>query len=119
MRPILATFVVSLKTRRRSVRNYETKDGTKAAGHQYKSMPSRQKSTLTNTVSRVFAIPKSFTLALMTEMAVDQAPKKRSKCQHLNSAVARMAFQKVEPNDLLCVKGSGKEGPLVADTMEN
>lgn len=78
-----------------------------------------KKGILTNTVSRVFAIPKSFTLALTTEMAVDQAPKKRSKCQHLNSAVARMAFQKVELNDLSCLKGSGKEGPLVADTMKN
>lgn len=31
--PILATFVVSLETRRRSIRNYETEDGTNAAGH--------------------------------------------------------------------------------------
>lgn len=33
LRPILATFVVSLETRRRSIRNYETEDGTDAAGH--------------------------------------------------------------------------------------
>jgi hypothetical protein len=33
LRPILATFVVSLETRRRSIRNYETEDGTNAVGH--------------------------------------------------------------------------------------
>jgi len=32
LRPILATFVVSLETRRRSIRNYKTEDGTNAAG---------------------------------------------------------------------------------------
>jgi hypothetical protein len=34
--PILATFVISLETRRRSIRNYETEDGTNAAGHKIK-----------------------------------------------------------------------------------
>ncbi len=33
LRPIPATFVVSLETRRRPIRNYETEDGTNAAGH--------------------------------------------------------------------------------------
>lgn len=55
----------------------------------------------------------------MTETTVAQAPKKMSVCQHRKSAVAKMAFQKVEPNDLSCVKGSGKEGPLALDAMEN
>jgi hypothetical protein len=63
---------------------------------------------VTNTVSKVLAIPRSFILWLMTEIAVDQAPKKMRICQDLNSAVARIAFQKVEVNDLSCLKGSGK-----------
>ncbi len=33
LRPILATFVVSLETRRRSIENHETEDGTDAACH--------------------------------------------------------------------------------------
>jgi hypothetical protein len=70
-------------------------------------------------VSRVLETPRSFVVWLMTEMRVDQAAKKMSMCQHRKSAVARMAFQKVELNDLSCVNGSGKEGPLVADAMEN
>jgi hypothetical protein len=53
----------------------------------------------------------------MTAIAVDQAPKKTRICQHLNSAVARIAFKSVEENDLSCVKGSGKEGPLATDAM--
>jgi hypothetical protein len=72
---------------------------------------------VTNTVSRVLEKPKSFTLWLMTAIAVDQAPKKTRICQHLNSAVARIAFKSVEENDLSCVKGSGKEGPLATDAM--
>jgi hypothetical protein len=67
-----------------------------------------KKSIVTNTVSRVLAIPKFFILWLMTEIAVDQAPKKMRICQHLNSAVARSAFQNVEESDLSCLKGSGK-----------
>ena len=63
---------------------------------------------MTNTVSKVLAIPKSFTVWLMTEIAVDQMPKRIRICQHRNSAVARMAFQKFEENDLSCLKGSGK-----------
>ena len=59
-------------------------------------------------VSKVLAIPKSFMVLLMTEMTVDQAPKKMRICQHLNSAVARMAFQNVELNGLPCLKGSGE-----------
>jgi hypothetical protein len=55
----------------------------------------------------------------MTEMVVDQAAKNMSICQHRKSAVARMAFQKVELNDLSCVEWPGKKGPLVADAMEN
>ena len=72
---------------------------------QGKSLPLRQKSILTNTVSRVFDIPRSFVVWLMTDMVVDQAVKKMSMCQHRKSVVARMAFQKVELNDLSCVKG--------------
>jgi hypothetical protein len=71
------------------------------------------------TVSKVLAMPKSFILWLMTEIAVDQAPKKIRRCQHRNNAVARIAFQKVEANDLSCLKGSGKEGPLASDAMED
>ncbi len=69
---------------------------------------SSRQSILTNTVSKVLAIPKSFTVWLMTEIAVDQMPKRIRICQHRNSAVARMAFQKFEENDLSCLKGSGK-----------
>jgi hypothetical protein len=119
LRPIPPSLVVPLETRRRSVRNNKTKNGTKTTCRNISHMSSRQKSILTNTVSRVLAIPKLWVVALMTEMAVDQAPKKISICQHLKSAVARIACQKVELNDLSCLKGSGKEGPLVADTMEN
>ena len=67
-----------------------------------------RESIVTNTVSRVLAMPKSFTLWLMTEIAVDQAPNKMMICQHLKSVVARIAFQNVEMNDLSCLKGSGK-----------
>lgn len=66
----------------------------------------KKKDISTDTVSRVLGIPKSFTLSLITQMAVDQAPKKMSMCQHLNSAVARRARKKV----LSWAKGSGKEG---------
>ena len=69
-------------------------------------------------MSRVLETPRSFVVWLMTEMRVDQAAKKMSMCQHRKSAVARMAFQKVEPNDLSCRTWSGKEGSLVADAME-
>jgi hypothetical protein len=73
-----------------------------------KSKLPRQKSIVTNTVSKVLAIPKLFILWLTTEIRLDQAPKKMRRCQHLNSAVARIAFIKVEVNDLSCLKGSGK-----------
>jgi len=43
LRPILATFVVPLETRRRSIRNYETEDGTNAAGHKINQSHPRQK----------------------------------------------------------------------------
>jgi len=79
---------------------------------------STQNRVPTNTVSRVLEIPKFLVVWLMTEMIVDQAPKKISMCQHLKSAVARMACQKV-PNPLSWLKGSGNGGPPVADCMEN
>lgn len=62
LRPILATFVVSLETRRRSIRNDETEDGTNAAGHKISQSYREKKSILTNTVSKVLAIPKLFIL---------------------------------------------------------
>jgi hypothetical protein len=66
LRPILATFVVSLETRRRSIRNYETEDGTNAAGHKInQSHRDKKKSIVTNTVSKVLAIPKFLILWLM------------------------------------------------------
>jgi len=120
LRPVPPSLVVSLETRRRSVRNNKTEDGTKTARRRISQCYHQdKKNILTNTVSRVLDIPKLWVVWLMTEMAVDQAPKKMSICQHLKSAVARIAFQKVELNDLSFLKGSGKEGPLVADTMEN
>jgi hypothetical protein len=62
---------------------------------------------------------KFFTLSLMTEMAVDQAAKKIRMCQHLKSAVARIACQKVELKLLSRLKGSGKVGELAARCMAN
>jgi len=94
LRPILATLIVSLKAGGSSVRNDKTEYGTKAAGCKNKSM-STQKRVPTNTVSRVLEIPKFLVVWLMTEMTVDQALKKIRMCQHLKSAVARMACQKV------------------------
>ena len=70
-------------------------------------------------MSRVLEIAKLLVVWLMTETRVDQAPKKISMCQHLKSAVAKMACQKVAANPLSWLKGSGNEGPPVADCMEN
>ena len=119
LRPIPPSLIVPLETRRCSVRNYKTEHGTKAADHKVSRSHQDKKSMLTNTVSSVLDIPKFFVVWLMTEMVVDQAAKNMSMCQHRKSAVARMAFQKVEPNDLSCRTWSGKEGSLVADAMEN
>jgi hypothetical protein len=70
-------------------------------------------------VRRELEIPKFFTFALITQIVVDQAPKKRSIYQHLNSAVASIACKKFEPNALSWVKGSEKEGPAIADSAKD
>ena len=45
--------------------------------------------------------------ALMHDMVVDQPPKKMRMCQHLKSAVARMAFMSVGQNLRGAANGSG------------
>ncbi len=66
-------------------------------------------------------MPKSFVVWLITQIAVDQAPKKRSRCQHRQSAVARRACDKVLPSEFSWLKGSGKDedGLIAAVSMEN
>jgi hypothetical protein len=95
LRPIPPTLVVSFEAGRRSVRNDKTENGTKAAGGENasKSIDLRER-VPTNTVRRVLEIPRFFVVWLMTEMTVDQAAKKIRMCQHLKSAVARIACQK-------------------------
>jgi hypothetical protein len=97
LRPIPPTLVVSFEAGRSSVRNDKTENGTEAAGgsqNASKSIDLGERDP-TNTVRRVLEIPKFFVVWLMTEMMVDQAAKKIRMCQHLKSAVARIACAKV------------------------
>jgi len=64
-------------------------------------------------------MPRFFVVWLITEIAVAQTPKKRSRCQHRKRAVARIACQKVGPNALSWMKGSGKKGPVGVDSIED
>ena len=118
MRPVLSALIVPLKTRGCPVRNHKAENGTKAAGHAM-SQKSGQAVIATDTVSRELEIPKFFIFALMTQIAVDQAPTRTSIYQHLNSAVASSAWKKVGPNALSWAKGSGKEGPAIANSAKD
>jgi hypothetical protein len=120
LRPIPPTLIVSFEAGCSSIRNDKTENGTKAAGGENtsKSIDLRER-VPTNTVRRVLEIPRFFVVWLMTETVVDQAAKKISMCQHLKSAVARSACQKVARVPLSRVKGSGKARPPVACSMEN